>query len=175
MHWNDIKKLPFSSYEVSVDACDIEAMLLRYIEKHNLNLSPWFQRGHVWTEEQQVAYIEHLLSGSNSATMIQFNKPGWMGNRHVTGEMTIVDGLQRITAVRKFISDDLLVYGQKCSEFGELFQCPITLKFNVCNVETEKELVEWYLKLNSGGTMHTKEELERVRSGLESKQQERIL
>lgn len=169
MNWNEIKKLPFSCYEVSVDAYDIEATLERYLGKHNLNLSPWFQRGHVWTEEQQVAYIEHLLSGSNSATMIQFNKPGWMGRYRINGEMTIVDGLQRLTAVRKFVADELEVYGQKCSEFGDLCRCPITLKFNICNVETEKELVEWYLKLNSGGTIHTKEELGRVRSGLNDK------
>lgn len=33
------------------------------VQNQGLQMQPWFQRQHVWTEDQQVAYIEFFLKG----------------------------------------------------------------------------------------------------------------
>lgn len=45
--------------------------LVRYIgEEMGLQLNPEFQRGHVWTEEQQIAWLEYHLRGGKSGNII---------------------------------------------------------------------------------------------------------
>ena len=51
--------------------CDFDFVyLLQFIDEHikeyNLQLNPDFQRGHVWTEEQQIAWIEFFLRGGKT-------------------------------------------------------------------------------------------------------------
>ena len=36
------------------------------VQNQGLQMQPWFQRQHVWTEDQQVAYIEFFLKGGIS-------------------------------------------------------------------------------------------------------------
>lgn len=167
--WKDIKQVPISEYCICVDIDQVKDTVQRYIDTHHLNLNPWFQRGHVWTMEQRVKYMEHLLHGNQSANIIMFNKPYWMKwskKEHHDLEMTIIDGLQRLTTVLMFVEDKLEVFGQVCSQFGSLRLCPVSLKFAISSIIDEKELVEWYLRLNSAGTIHTEEELQRVKSRL---------
>ena len=38
-----------------------------------LQLNPEFQRGHVWTEEQQIAWVEYYLRGGKSGNTIYLN------------------------------------------------------------------------------------------------------
>jgi len=45
-----------------------------------LEMNPDFQRGHVWTEDQQCKYIEFLLRGGKSGRDIYFNYPSWRIN-----------------------------------------------------------------------------------------------
>lgn len=38
-----------------------------------------------------------------------------------------------------------------------------TLIIHVNNLKTEKEVLQWYIDMNAGGTPHAKEEIERVK------------
>ena len=38
-----------------------------------------------------------------------------------------------------------------------------TMILNVNDLKTEKEVLQWYVDMNSGGTPHSNEEIERVR------------
>ena len=38
-----------------------------------------------------------------------------------------------------------------------------TLEFHINNLQTRAEVLQWYLDFNSGGTMHTQDELNKVR------------
>lgn len=42
-----------------------------------------------------------------------------------------------------------------------------TLRLNVNNLKTEKEVLQWYIDMNVGGTPHTLEEIERVKKMIE--------
>lgn len=134
----------------------------------HLNLNPDFQRGHVWSEEQQIAYVEYLLRGGQSGREIYFNMPGWNGDW--VGDFVCVDGLQRLTACMRFINDEITVFGYKLSNFDDrLYMADVALSMNINNLKTEKEVLTWYIEMNTGGTVHTDEEIERVKRLLRSK------
>lgn len=142
-----------------------------YLEQHlnglfeqGLNIDPDFQRAHVWREKQQREYVEFILRRGDSSRTVLLNCPGWHEGL-TRGEFVLVDGKQRLEAVRKFLRNELLAFGYKYNEYGDkLYRAgrPDFI-FQTNDLETRAEVLEWYLQLNSGGVMHTSTELNRVR------------
>lgn len=168
--FKDIK--PFvrdGSYEIDVFVDNIERTLNGYINDYGLDLNPDFQRGHVWTEEQQIAYVEFFLRGGKTARVIYFNSPAFGNSMNGDLDETIlcVDGLQRLTSIRRFINNEIKVFGHYFNEYEDKIGLRHTLKFNINSLENRKDVLEWYLQFNSGGTVHSKEELDRVRALLD--------
>ena len=130
-----------------------------------MQLNPIFQRGHVWTEQQQMAWLEYHLRGGKSGNTIYLNDPYWnSGVIPEKGKYVCVDGLQRITAAQKFIHNEIKVFGSYFSEYEDkLMVLPATMILNVNNLRTDREVLQWYVDMNSGGTPHTNEEIERVK------------
>jgi len=167
MKFIDIPQFTKSSpYDVDIGLDYLSTWVDDHKENHNLQLNPDFQRGHVWTEEQQIAYVEYLLKGGRSGRDVYFNMPGWMVE--FTGEFVCVDGLQRITSCLKFTNNELKVFGYYKSEYEDRLRLMhITLKVHINNLKTKKEVLTWYLEMNTGGTVHTNNELDRVRKMLD--------
>ena len=148
-----------------------------YLEKHleglaetigtnfGLDLDPDFQRGHVWDRNKQVAYIEFVLRGGRSSRELLFNCAGW--NQGNEGPVTIVDGKQRLEAVRSFIRDEFRVFDHLASEFDKSILRRADFVFSVNDLPNRIDVLQWYLELNSGGVVHTDDELERVRGLLQ--------
>jgi hypothetical protein len=137
-----------------------------------LQMNPDFQRGHVWIEEQQIAYIEALLKGgAKNARTIYLNCPYWMDSpqRYSYKDFVCVDGLQRYTAIKKFVNNELKAFDSYLNEFEDVkrFNRTAFVKLNVNNLRTEKEVLQWYIEINEGGTPHTKEEIDKVKNMLE--------
>jgi uncharacterized protein with ParB-like and HNH nuclease domain len=153
------------SYQVNMPLIYAVEWIEREIKEENLQLNPDFQRGHVWTEEQQIKYIEYLLKGGKSARIIYFNHPGWLGS--FKGDFVCVDGLQRITAVMKFIKNEVPAFGTYYKDFEDKIPIDVDLLFNVNNLKTRKEVLQWYIEFNSGGTIHTDDEINKVKKLLE--------
>lgn len=144
-----------------------------YCDKNNrdfdyhLQLNPDFQRGHVWTEEQQIRYIETLLiGGAKHARIIYLNCPDWnLDNETDYHDFTCVDGLQRFTAIEKFVENKIPAFGTLFKDFEDydyLKRYPM-VKININNLKSREEVLRWYLQINDGGTPHTKEEIDRVK------------
>lgn len=152
-------------YRINVSWDAIEHQLQHWNERESpLNLDPDFQRGHVWSEEKQIAFVEFCLKGGESSRELLFNHPNWNGNYN--GEMVLVDGKQRLQAVRRFIANDLPVFGGnrlQDFDFPRRLLLSTDLIFRVNNLKTRRELLEWYLQLNTGGVVHTDEEIEKVK------------
>ena len=75
-----------------------------------------------------------------------------------------VDGLQRITVARRFIHNKIKVFDSYYEEFEDRIRVlQQTIFVNVNDLKTEKEVLQWYIDMNSGGTPHTSDEIERVK------------
>jgi uncharacterized protein with ParB-like and HNH nuclease domain len=167
MKFKDIPKFTKTPiYKADVSIFYVKDTIEKYLIEYGLQLNPDFQRGHVWTEEQQIAYIEFILKDGNSGRDIYFNHPGWV--KDWKGEFVCVDGLQRLTAILKFTNNELKVFGHYLSEFeGPVDLFGSCVRFYVNDLKTKKEVLQWYLEMNYQGTPHTNEELERVNKLLE--------
>ncbi|MDH0348200.1 DUF262 domain-containing protein [Aeromonas dhakensis] len=173
-----IKPLPEAHSSTDASFRDIELILAGYQENYGLNLNPDFQRGHVWTKAQRVAFIEGLYRGTvgESQRIIQFNAPYWGLDKHegdLPNEVQIVDGLQRLTTVRLYVADELKIFGGlRASDFNDsrysVKMSNWRLRFNIHTFIWRHELLRYYLDINSGGTPHSKAELERVRALLKA-------
>jgi hypothetical protein len=75
--WAEIPQLPRAHYEVTVAWHSIERQLIGLAGGCGLNLDPDYQRLHVWTEAQQVAYVEYILQGGEVGRNITWNADAW--------------------------------------------------------------------------------------------------
>ena len=99
--FRDIPQYTGNGYcKVLLPIVDLEEQLARYIQM-GLQLNLDFQRGHVWGECRQVAFVEHVLRGGKN-NLIRANHPDWQRN-YTEGEFVLVDGLQRLIAVLRFV------------------------------------------------------------------------
>lgn len=166
-NFQDIPERMKSYYCIDVDFRNLEKTIDRFVDRYNLELNPDFQRGHVWTEEQQISYVEYLLTqpDKDSTCTIIFNCPGWMNTKKWRDEMVCVDGLQRLTACLRFLRNEIPAYGTLYKDYSGYMKGG--LKVHIGAFETKKEVLQWYLELNAKGTPHTDEEIERVTQMLE--------
>nr|DAY00703.1 MAG TPA: Protein of unknown function DUF262 [Caudoviricetes sp.] len=150
--------------------CDFDfKYLLKFIDEHvkeyGLELNPDFQRGHVWTEKQQIAWIEFFLRGGKTGRVLYFNCPWWQEsiNKNVYHDFVCVDGLQRLTAIKRFMNGEIPAFGSYIGEYTDKMSIVNdTIKVNINNLKSKKEVLQWYVDMNAGGTPHTNEEIQRV-------------
>lgn len=148
------------------------------VEAYGLNLDPDYQRGHVWTFNQQAKFIGHLIEGGTCANPIINTGPegkmlyGLYKNGDPASE--ILDGKQRITAMLYFsdgkiparLTDGRNIYVNDMNALSQTsMRMSIGVSYQIVELTREKCL-HWYIKLNRGGTVHTDAEIERVRSML---------
>jgi len=134
-----------------------------FLDSTPVELCPDFQRGHVWSEAQQIAYIEYALRGGKSGKDIYFNCSSWMDKFNTP--LQLVDGLQRVTAVQRFIKNEIPAFGTLYKDYTgtlRILSGCASFKIHVNTLQTRAEVLTWYLEMNSGGTPHTQSELDRV-------------
>ena len=141
-----------------------------------IDFNPNFQRGHLWTEQQQVHYLENVLRRivDESGLTIRFNNPIW-SDTDLIGDLpdqtVCIDGLQRITAIRKFIKGELSVFGIKHDDLPmRVILRDLRIVIQMHDFKFKNELLQFYLDINSGGTAHTEVELNRVRDLMKEKE-----
>lgn len=164
------KDIPQFTSDGSYHANYTIVSMVKFIEDEvndsGLQLNPKFQRGHVWTEDQQIAWLEYHLRGGKSGNTIYLNDPFWYctSKRNGYSDYVCVDGLQRITAAQRFIHNEIKVFGSYYEEYEDKIRIlSNTMIVNVNDLKTEKEVLQWYIDMNAGGTPHTNEEIDRVR------------
>jgi hypothetical protein len=154
-------------YQVNVSFDYLEDHLKHWGERGLLNLDPDWQRCHVWTEKQQEAFVEYVLRGGHGSRDIWFNCSSWMKGFDTPVEL--VDGKQRLEAVRKFLRNELAIFGgsfyKDFTDRMRMVKCDFVFHMN--DLQTRAEVIQWYLDINSGGISHTKAELDKARHLLE--------
>lgn len=71
--------------------------------------------------------------------------------------------MQRLTAIQRFVNNEIKVFGFYYNEYTDNLRINQTIKLNVNDLKTKKEVLQWYVDMNTGGTPHTNEEIERVK------------
>lgn len=172
--YQEIPQFPFCNWSADIDWRYLEECLDGWKNDYGLELSPDFQRGYVWTEKQQRDYVEYILRGGFSGKDIFWNSPEFGGEikkkeSDLDSTLLLVDGQQRIGAVLKFLRNELKAFGTYYKDYeGKLrMLCP-RFKFNVNSLQYKKDVVNWYLMLNTGGTVHTEEDLQSAYKILDS-------
>ncbi len=148
--------MTFNNYNLQDYQFDLGHYLLY---KNELEMDTPFQRGYVWSQEQKESFINYILLGlpfpAVYVTKDQRNIPY---NR-------IIDGKQRLSAVFDFVDNKLT---RKYSDFTDIekrnFKA-IGVLSKAINLP-EKELVEFYILLNTAGIRHTTEDIDRAKEYL---------
>ncbi len=158
MNFNQIPKFSRIRKAHNTEWKDITHQLDWYKKSFDLDLDPAFQRGHVWTEGQQTAYIEFKLQGGKGGDDVYLNAPKYDDYK---GKLELVDGKQRLTAIMKFLNNELRAFGLLHNEFEGKIDSDIQIIFNINNLD-DQEVLKWYVSLNSG-VAHSKEEIDRIK------------
>jgi hypothetical protein len=162
--FNELPMFPKSGWCVDVAWRDLEVYIAKAADPLPLDLNPDFQRGHVWTDEQRTRYVEYVLRGGEGGKELLFNCRGWQNVRtDHPGPYQIIDGLQRLTAVRRFLAGELRAFGRYREQFQGQMRYYLGFKWRVFEL-TRAEVLQFYLDLNAGGTPHAESEIERVRA-----------
>jgi len=159
--FKDIPQFPFACYNV----CIAWEALPDWLARQNkdimkLEMNPTYQRGYVWTEEQKISFVEYQLKGGFSGRDIFWNCPTWMSFSDPINIIELVDGKQRINAVLDFMDNKIKAFGLYCYEFeDELSSYRPEFIFHVNNLKDRKQILDWYLGMNTGGSIHTEADL----------------
>jgi len=164
VNFRDIPSFPHAAYEVDVSWDYLERQLAAF-KDYGLDLDPDFQREHVWTEQQKTAYIEYILMGGELSKTLVFAANNW--NAGTTTVLALLDGKQRLEAVRGFLRGEVYAFRRTFQELkGPLRIVKHGFRFRVVELRTRADMLKLYLALNVGGTPHAPEEIQRVQAML---------
>jgi hypothetical protein len=164
---SDIPQLTATAqYHINVHLVRFRQYFEDLDKDYGLILDPDYQRDYVWTEAQQIAFVEYILKGGRTSDIL-FNSPGWGKPGYEGAPIEIVDGKQRLNALFLFVDNKIKAFGYLWSEFDVSVGRVINVDIRINGLSTRKELLKWYLELNSGGTVHTVEELDKVKKLME--------
>lgn len=138
----------------------------RALETYPMDMDVDWQRDHVWTEKQKQLFIGHVLEGGEVQPLIV--------NEGVDGYLVpaqLIDGKQRMTAaldweegrIAALISDGREILAADLDKASRT-KCSNSIGLQYAMVRLTREgCLELYLRLNRGGTVHTDDEIGRVR------------
>lgn len=153
-----------SHYRVDVPLYLLKNKIEDYV-KDGLNLDPDFQRCHVWSLEQRIRYLEFIISGGKTSSIL-FNCKGFSNGQ--VNEFVIVDGKQRLTTLLMFLNNEIPVFKKLdiCDGLGYFYKdfdhLGLTVSLGINELPTRALVLQWYLEINKGYIAHTKEEIEKV-------------
>ena len=161
--------VPLCNYHVNVSIGD----LIHSIEQFEIDLNPEYQRGHVWSAEQERKFVGAMLENHKAIPPFWFN---WTNKKFNRSDSEIVDGKQRITALLHWLAGDIIaecpcgisIHYSDLSEIDNRnVENYILMDWNFVQL-SRKDVMKFYLRLNSGGTIHNAEELDRVKKLIEN-------
>ena len=164
MNFKDIKAISRANYKINLPWKHLNNAIEDWSNDYGFSDSPEFQRDHVWTKDQQSKYIEYVLKGGMSGKELYFNCATWDETFDVAeSSIVVVDGKQRLKAVRDFLRGEVKAFNHFLHEFKGKLPHKAEFIISINGLKTDREVYQWYLDLNDGGNVHTEEELNKVR------------
>lgn len=129
---------------------------------HGLDDSPDFQRGYVWTEEDQQRYLDALIHGRDIGRFI-------FVEQQYPKRPLVLDGKQRLNCLSLFVRSELPWRGIYWDEMtprtrDELMSRTVQTASIQESRYTRADLLRIFLEVNEGGVPQTPEHLDKVRA-----------
>jgi hypothetical protein len=131
---------------------------------------PPFQRAHVWTNDQAVAFVNSARRGLNLGTYTFNTTVGIKearridenGRDHYFADLWLLDGMQRLTALQRFFDNEFPVGGSFWKDLPadtkRFFLSNVHFSAYETNLVDEAVMREMYDAMNFGGTAHREED-----------------
>lgn len=131
---------------------------------------PPFQRDHVWTREQEIAFVNSARQGlplgsytyNVTAGMPEAHRRNAEGTEYFLGDLWLLDGMQRLTALQNFFDGQFAVEGRFFDDLDTVEKRVFLGNVHFPAYETaltdEHEMRVIYDSMNYGGTPHKEEE-----------------
>lgn len=120
-------------------------------------MTPAFQRSNTkWTQAMQICFVENLLCGYQ--TKIQLYDV--IGRGSELGDCSVLDGLQRLTAIAAYHSGEFPVFGDlywSDVNSGGIFP-RLQLIVEIFQFASDRDACEFYIQMNKGIT-HSEDDL----------------
>lgn len=138
------------------------AGLMTMVTSFGVEMNPPYQRDLVWEEEDKVKLIDSLFNQVDIGKFV-FRKLPYKDN---TPSYEIVDGKQRLTTLLEFMADEFPYRGKTWSQLskwdrGYIDSYPVSYA-QLAETLTDKEVMDTFVRLNTGGKPVDEAHLERV-------------
>lgn len=160
------KKVVFetiSNYLISLSNEDLEsiAIKLKWLSMNEmLNTSPSYQRELVWDLKRKQEYILFRLQGGED--ILTFNMSN---NLHEPFE--VVDGQQRLNAIIEFYEGKFSInYNGQKLYINDILWPNIPIMYRRTNFTNRGKLIQYYIDLNTGGVIHSANDIDVAKSEL---------
>lgn len=132
--------------------------IFHQIEEGDIDLAPDFQRNFVWKSKKQVLLIESIILG--------IPLPAFYFNQDEFGAYQVIDGVQRLTTIRRFMANELSLEETHLAYLKDLtgqtfssLEAPIKRRFSATQIvahviepQTPAELkFDIFNRVNTGG------------------------
>ena len=161
-------------YAVDVEWGYLSTFFTRHIVEDRLDINPEFQRGFCWSSQQKKNYIQYILRGGMSGRDIYCNCPFWQFGsvqpKDPQWQYVLVDGKQRLDAVLGFLNNEFTIFDDHYfKDFTDKLRMSSGgFKWHINTLKTYNEVLDWYIQLNTGGTVHDQSEIDRVKDLIKS-------
>ncbi len=161
------KKFPYNPEIADVDIREDKFSIyqyMRFYDQKRLVIDPDYQRNLVWKLHQKVRFIESIILG--------FPLPPFYVNQQRNGDYTIIDGLQRTTALHEFVNNEFPLKdlkqlpdynNKKFSELPSAIRAKIedkNLMLYVLKPSVSTQVIyELFDRINTGGTPLNQQEV----------------
>lgn len=127
------------------------------IQENEINYDAWYQREYVWTEKEQVEFIQNLIMGLPVGEIsVVLDTTYTEGVKYIE----VVDGKQRLITLKKYFNDEVVVWGQVYSELSpadKRFLGNMILPYTDLSAQSEKEKLEYFYRINFSGVPQSEE------------------
>lgn len=158
----DEKTYNINDIDILTQHQTIQSVYKKYLYEE-INLNPDFQRNEIWTLKQKSLLIESIL--------INIPIPAFYIDARIAGKLVVIDGLQRLSTIMKFIGDEIVLVdtqylklkGKKFSTIERKYQRRIEdyqLTFNLIRSGTPPEVAfNIFSRINTLGTTLSAQEI----------------
>lgn len=185
---DDIRNSPFNlkNYEINLSLYNFQSSIMYWgvplVSRRNWKVEgesntqevlekmvPKFQRGNnKWSREMQISFVENVVLGTSSTIMLAYTTNGDKYRIGIKRDCVILDGLQRFTAISAWLDGEFPIFNDvyASKELIDKIEHLIDgLKIRIYMFNDEKEMVEFYIKMNENIT-HSSEDIKKAKEYL---------